>query len=276
MNNKVSFAATAKHCIKTMRNLKVFYPFFVYALFQLLIVMSIAYFAYPPFSSFLVPLFKKYLGEQVLHYPNNFVILNTLFEWINIILSGLLGILVIGSGTVIFFSHYQNKPLSFKKSLRLIGSKYFQLFIVWLIETLLLLGVLSGLPILLSSFEQQNQAVMKIANWLIPILAILVGAMFAYTTAVIVIDKRGIFSAIKSSFIIFFGHPFISYALIGIPALLLLPLELLKSKSTLLVTKFFPEVVLALVVIGIFMSVLTNCWMVGVVTKFYVSLTKHS
>ncbi|MFQ5770421.1 MAG: hypothetical protein ACE5HX_07790, partial [bacterium] len=105
---------------------------------------------------------------------------------------------------------------------------------------------------------------------------ILIGAMFAYTTAVIVIDNHSIFYSIKRSFTIFFNHPFISYALIGIPAIILLPIELLKSKSLLIVTKFFPEVVLAIVVLGIFISVVTNCWMVGTITKFYLSITRKS
>ncbi|MFQ5639888.1 MAG: hypothetical protein ACE5IR_18060 [bacterium] len=276
MNNTISFTATVKDCMKTMRSPRVFYPFFFYALFQLLIVAAIAYFAYPPFSSVLVPLFKKYFGEQALHYPNNYVLLNPLFEWTNIFLSGLIGVLVIGSGTLIFVSHYQNKPPSFAKSLRLTGSKYLKLLGVWFFETSVLLTVLIGLPYLLSSQAQANSKIIQAVSWLTPIFAVLVGAVFAYTTAVIVIDNRGVFTAIKNSFSIFLDHPVFSYALIGIPAFFVLPLELLKSKSPLLVTKFFPEVVLALVVIGIVISVLASCWVVGTVTRFYLSLTKNT
>lgn len=112
MDKNVPFPTILKQSLNTMRSLRVYHPFFFYASFQLLAVLAIAYFAYPPFSAVLVPIFKKLFGEHVLHYPNNFILLNPLFEWTEIILSGFLGVLAIGSGTLIFVSHYQNKPMS--------------------------------------------------------------------------------------------------------------------------------------------------------------------
>lgn len=275
MNRNISFTLTLKQTMKTMRSIGVYYPFLFYASFQLSAVMAITYFAYPPFSAILIPLFRRLFGEQAIHYPNNFIILNPLFEWFNIVLSGFLGVLMIGSGTLLFLSHYQNKPLRFMNSLKRTRSKYLKLFIVWFFETLILLGVLLGIPLVLTAMAEDHPTIAKVGSWIIPFLAIFVGAMFAYTTAGIMIGKDGIFQSIKRSFLIFLGHPLVSYAIIGIPAIILLPLELLKSKSALLVTKFFPEVVLALVIIGIFLSVFANCWMVGTVTKYYLSLIKE-
>ena len=260
-------------CLRSMRVIKTFSPFLLYAGLQGVILAILVFFAYPPFSSVLVPLIKKLFGEAALHYPNNFIVLSPLFNQANFILSGIIGIIVIGMATQMFASLYRDQNPSFKNGLQVTLPKYGLLFVVWIVESALILCMVAGLPLLLNKMIHPAYRLMRIIQLGSLLLGILVGAMFAYTSALIILDQRGISKAISGSLSIFSGNALISFFLIAIPSLFHFPINFLSRKAPLLVTKFAPEVMIVILAVGIVIAIFANYILVGTVTRFYLAVT---
>jgi len=259
-----------------MKVIKTFFPFLTYAVLQGAILAILVFFAYPPFSSVLVPLIRKLFGEAALHYPNNFIVLSPLFDQANFILSGIVGIVIIGMATHMFASLFRNRDPSLKKGLQVTLPKYGLLFVVWIIESALILCMVTGLPVLLNKVIQPGYQLVRIIKVGSFLLGILVGAMFAYTSALIVLDHRGIFRAISQSLSIFSGNALTSFFLIAIPSFLYFPINFLGRKAPFLVTKFAPEVVVIILAVGIVIALFANYILVGTVTRFYLLVTREA
>ena len=99
-------------CFKSMRNVKTFAPFLIYAILQVALLYSLINFSQSPFSSLLVPIIRKIFGEPALHYPNFYMILTSLYSQINIMLSGIFGIVFVGMATHLFALNFKDKKTS--------------------------------------------------------------------------------------------------------------------------------------------------------------------
>jgi len=53
-----------KSCFTSMKQGRIILLFLSYAILQVLFILTLMYFTYPPFSYFLVPVIKKVFGEQ--------------------------------------------------------------------------------------------------------------------------------------------------------------------------------------------------------------------
>lgn len=259
-----------QNCLHSMKNGKIFLLFITYAIVQIGFLFGLVYFyAYPPFSSFLVPIVKKFFGDFALHYPNNYVILPTLFSWANLILGGLMGIVLVGTATFLFSMSYQNKNVKLKTGFKRTISYYFVLLAVWFVEIVALLAVFIGGPALLNKMEYFAVKGTIVVQLITAFGAIVVGALFIYTTALVILDKRGILNAISHSLKLFFKYPFTSLMLIGIPNLIKMPMDLLSGKTGFLITQFTPEIVGGVIILSILISMFANYFLVGTVTRYF-------
>lgn len=264
-----------KNCFESVKLTKILLLFVVYACLQIAIVLMFIFYAYPPLSGVLVPIIKHFFGEQALHYPNNYVLLPTLFNWTNILLSGFLGVLIIGVSTKLFSLSYRNKAVELGKGFRSIGPKYLVLLAVWFVETFCLLGVLFGAPKLLVKIGFLAHQGSFSIQLITALLAILLGAMFAYTTALIILDGNSMLKAVARSLVLFKKYPIVSFLLIAVPTFIHMPFDLLTSETHLLISKFMPEIVGVLLIISILISVFTNYFLVGTVTRYFLLVTKQ-
>jgi hypothetical protein len=133
----------------------------------------------------------------------------------------------------------------------------------------LLLSIFIGAPDLLSRVEffanKGNLPIQLVTAFLVMII----GAMFAYTTALIILEKRGILPAISKSLLLFKKYPIISLLLIGIPTVIRIPVDLLSSKTQFLISKFIPEMVGVVLILSILISIFANYFLVGTVTRYF-------
>jgi MFS family permease len=254
----------------SMRSLSTFYPFVIYAIFQIGLLMALVYFAYPPFSRLLVPLMSSIFGEAALHYPNNYLVLAPLFEWGNILLSGFVGAVVIGAATYLFAMRVNGHTPSFSKGIREAGHRYLLLVAVWVVETAFILGAMIGIPSLARQWLEPSYTTGRLIDYGSVGVAILVGAVFAYTTALIVLSRKGLFASLKESAAIFAKAPIASLILIALPTLIRFPAGYLARKAPLLISQFRPEIMIAVVFIGIVVSFFANYFLVGTVTYFFI------
>ena len=261
-------------CFKSMRSINTFVPFFLYAIIQVLLLFSLLNFATSPFSNLFVPIIRKLFGEPALHYPNFFLILSPLYSQINIILSGFIGIIIIGMATYIFAGTFNGESYKLGQSFKITLPKYGMLFIIWIIETALMFVMIVGVPKLLNSLLQPSYRMSQIFELVGLLLAIAIASIFAYTTVLIILDKQKLFKSIAKTFSIFKKNAVTSFILVALPTLLYFPINYFTRKAPILVTKFSPESIVILLGAGILISFFSSYFMIGSITRFYLLLSE--
>jgi len=261
-------------CFKSMRSVQTFVPFLLYAIIQTLLLYSLLNFSKPPFSSLFVPIIQSLFGEPALHYPNFFMVLSPLYSQINIILSGLIGIVIIGMATYIFAGTFNGERNGLGQSFKITLPKYGILFIIWIIETAFILVMIIGVPQILNSLLQPSYRLSRIFELVGLLLAIVVASIFAYTTVLIILDKQKLFQSIAKTFLIFKKNAVTSFFLVALPTLLYFPINYLTKKAPILVTKFSPEIIVILLGTGIVISFFSSYFMIGSITRFYLLLSE--
>lgn len=261
-------------CFKSMRSLNTFVPFLLYAIIQVLLLFSLLNFATSPFSNLFVPIIRKLFGEPALHYPNFFLILSPLYSQINIILSGFIGIIIIGMATYLFAGTFNGESYKVGQSFKITLPKYGMLFIIWIIETALTFVMIVGVPKLLNSLLQPSYRMDRIFELVGLLLAIAIASIFAYTTVLIILDKQKLFQSIAKTFSIFKKNAVTSFILVALPTLLYFPINYLTRKAPILITKFSPESIVILLGAGILISFFSSYFMIGSITRFYLLLSE--
>lgn len=261
-------------CFKSMRNLKTFVPFFLYAILQIFLVYALVNFSHSPFSNLLIPIIRKFFGEPALHYPNFFYIMAPLYNQINLLISGLLGIIVIGVATHLFGVKIREDKLSLSNALKATMPKYGVLLIIWIIESALTLAMIIGVPQVLNNLLQPDYTLSRIINLAGFLLGIGVASVFAYTTMLIVLDDQKLIHTISQTFLIFKKNMFTSFLLVAVPTFFYFPISYILKETDLLISKFSPEIVVVVLGTGIFISFLSSYFQIGTITQFYIFINE--
>ena len=259
-------------CIKSMKNLTTLVPFLVYAIIQAFILYSLVNFVHSPFANILIPLIRKLFGELALHYPTFFHILTPLYSQINTVLSGVLGIIVVGMATHLFALNFRNRNTNIGQAFKITIPKYGSLFIVWIIESILTLIMIIGFPQLINILFQPGYYFSRIIGFAGLFLGITVTSIFAYTTVLIVLAQKKLFESISLTYLIFRKNMSTSLLLVAVPTLLYFPINYLSGKSVILITKFSPEIMATILGIGILISSFSSYFQIGTITRFYLLL----
>lgn len=259
-------------CFKSMRSIKTFVPFLLYAILQIALLFSLVNFSQAPFSKIFIPLIRKLFGEPALHYPNFFLVLSPLYSQINIVLSGLIGIVIIGMATYVFAGVFTRERHSINQSFKITMSKYGVLFIVWIIETAFTLLMIIGLPLLLKNLLQPSYSISRIFDMVGLLFAIIMASFFAYTTVLIILDHQKLFQALKNTFSIFKMNSVTTFILIAVPTMIYFPVNFLAGKAPVMINKFSPETITLILGVGIFISFFTSYFQIGSITRFYLLL----
>lgn len=261
-------------CFKSMKSVITFVPFLVYAILQVILLLSLTNFSQSPFSNIFVPMINKVFGEPALHYPNFYLILSPFYSQINIVLSGLIGIVIIGMATYLFAGTFNGEKKGFGQSFKMTLPKYGLLFVIWLIETVLTLLMIIGIPQLLKSFLQPDYRMGQIFEMVGLLFAIIIASMFAFTTILIILENQRLFQAISKTFLIFKKNAVTTFFLIAVPTLIYFPINYLTRKAPVLITKNSPEIIVTILAAGIFLSFISSYFQIGSITRFYLLLNQ--
>jgi hypothetical protein len=257
------FFWTWKQTAQSWRRPITLLPFTIYAVFQLLLLAGLVFFIYPPFSFIFLPLHRALYGEAALHYPNNFIVLPQLFDTLNIVLSGIMGILVIGVATLLFYASSNRQAL--KLNVTPVGKRYFHLFAAWLGETGLILLLIFGSVWLGAQYPSVGTYItaFRVGG------VVFISAVFAFTTALILIDQQPFWAALAKSAKIFASYAILTFFLVGLPTLVQLPIHFVLSNAATIVRKLNPEIIAFAIGAGVVSSMLSNYFIVGTITHLY-------
>ncbi len=248
-----------------VRNPVILLPFAAFGLLELGALILAYVSPRTPFIALFGPPIKTFWGEQFLHYPTNFLLLNKLTSLARMVLGVLFGGVLSGIAVHLTASSYRKSSEPPARAFGAVMKKYLQLFALLLFITMLfyLAGkVLSwgltkyfvsghrkllflgprfwlGIFLLLSDF---------IMSWLIQ-------AAFIYTIPLIVIDNVKLAPSLWRSLLLALRWLWATLILVLIPLLMYVPVLLLKLNTTFLISRLYPEFVLLVSLIGL---VVTN------------------
>lgn len=258
-----------RDCFRFLSEIRLFVPFMIFAIIQVAGLFLLLNFYRYPINNLLVPVFKLVASENFLHYPDSFMVMPLLFSYANIILSGLLGTVIIAISTLLFAGKYQKKNITFSQGAKKVFPKYLILFVLWLLESILVFAVMVGLPALCRDLFILKYIEVRYLEFACFFSGLLIAAIFAYTTAAVVLGNHGIIKSFFASFEIFGKHIAATFLLVLIPNIANMPFNYASGKTLFILQRFNPEMVFVLITITIIVSIVTNFFLVGTVTKYY-------
>jgi hypothetical protein len=259
-------------CFRSMKNGNTYVPFLIYAVVQVLLLYGLNNFARSPFAVVLVPLVRRFFGEAALHYPNFYMILASLYSQMNIVLSGLVGIVMVGTATYIFAGGFNNRPVSFGQALGAVMKKYGVLFIIWLIVSAMIFAVILGFPYLVTQLLQPSYMLGRVVEMIGLLLGILTASIFSYTSALIILDNQKLLKTISTTLAMFKRNAGTTFLLVAIPTLFYFPISYLSRRIDLIVSKFSPEMIVVVLGIGILITFISGYVQTSTITRFYLLL----
>ena len=238
------------------KNPAVLIPFLIVGLSDFLILALIYLAPRPPLSALLAPPIRVFYGEQFLHYPFNLLLIPRLFNYAHIVSTAFIGVLMTGVAIGMLKEVKQGLSpgilFNLIKSVRL----YLRLLVIWLVMFGLVTLVFKSLPLIL---QIKQRAALQIAFYAGFLISILIQTIFMYAMPAVMIEEKRTWLAIKRG-VTFARSAFLpTLLLVAIPTLIYIPIIVLRGNLPVLMSKFFPEVVLILLGLGIIVSVIMDC-----------------
>jgi len=262
--------------LRSAQRISIFLPFFLFALVQGLILTALVLFYLPPLSNFLIPLMLRFSGEAALHYPHSYAYLPFYFFSANQVLNLLLTWLIVGTATVMFATAHGGLEPKLMNGFGRALSRTVALFVVGAIEWVLLyllqryVFTLIGPAVLQRGW--QVYVPVSLARFAVMIAIV---TPFAYTAPYVVLDQRGILSALRDSFSLAAKNYGVTYLLIAVPALFTWAIDLAAGRAPLIVSRFSPELIVVILGLGIITTLLVNFVIVGAITASYMLTTRE-
>lgn len=238
------------------RNPAILWPFIIVGIFDAISLLLIYLAPQPPFSIVLAPPIRAFWGEKFLHYPQNFVLLPRLFGYAHIVITAIIGVLMTGLAIgMLKDAKSGNKPaIAFNLIYAL--KRYFAVLAIWVIM-FIIGGLVYRIPRLFASFS--NRIIPQVALYLSFLIVVLIQIAFIYAFPALIAEKRKLIQSIRRGFSTTRKYFLATLIFLLLPSLIYIPILILRGKSIGLMNRFFPEVVLIVLGIGIILSVLIDC-----------------
>ena len=207
------------------------------------------------------------------HYPDQYLVLPAVFNWGKMAVALVFEGLVLGGVAVLFrnaFFHADgDRPLRLADVIplwpRLLGA--------WLVLNILFLAVNTGLPMLMRDVLLSNPRRQLVFEFgAVPLVYTIVLSMFFFTIPSIVIMRDSLFGAIGRSFKIFVRRPFASFIMAALVLALPVLMSSLASRSYDVIQKFQPELVVFLLMAGLFVEMVGYFIWAGTSTKYLLEI----
>ena len=243
-------------------------PLLVLGAVQFAVVGLIWWFAHPALSWFMAPLLVRLAGPEALHYPNVFRLLPELYGRMDVALGAVVGSVAVGAATVRFGARYRGASDSSGRAFAVAGRRAVTLIAVNLPFNLLVVALSQGVGLAMGS----NPALQQAAYGTVLLGSVLLQSFFFYVTALVVLEDRGVLSAL-TSLPRTWARGFWAALVVGLVLLLpLLPIHYLSSLSPLLVDRGRPELVGWMVLIQVALSLVLWFLLAASSSLLYLSL----
>ena len=256
--------------------LKLWLPFIVYALLQIIVLIVCRSYVNPyiyPILSPIVSLIEGNNAQLFGHYPGLFLLMPSVMQWLRLALGILFEGLAIGLTAVLFIRQFGTGNETMPR-LSATFSKWPQLLIVWTIITAIIVALNLILPKLLAGFLIGSPRRIAVFDVALRLLGVIIYSIFIYAVPSIIVYKNSIMGAFRTSLSFFARFPIFSFFLAFLPFILTVPTTYFADKANLIVSKFSPELVFYVLLAGIIIDMIVNYIMTGTVVKFLIDEKK--
>jgi hypothetical protein len=260
-------------------------PFVFIAFLELLALEFIYFSSMVPLSYIANPIIRKFFGENFLHYPANLVILPRLFYYKQIAIYVVFGIFLTAVAVNIFKNIKGGLPVKAKAMVRNALKSYASLLIYAILLSVLVFAlqkadtfVFSKAMRLLARLLPVSLApVYNIGFTLVLFLSNLIMQTFLITTIpIIVIERVSLLKALARSIMLGLRNFLTVFTLIFLPFFIYLPMIFLKSFSTQIMDKTFPEINLYITAAGIVITIFLDSFAIISVSQFLLDKKKSA
>ncbi len=258
-----------------MGKLKIWLPLLILLILQILVLFQLVRFYQPQVSWLLVPLFKLIASERALHYPQFYLALPYLYNLFNLVLIGFFSIFVNALVIWLLSSHFWGKKLSYKEAWQNTRTRFGHLFLIWFFNTLVAALILILPGVLFSNWmsgSPRRTFFIQAASFG---AGVLVSGLFAYCYNSILLSGDAWLKSLSTNFRIFQRNFFSTCFFIGIPGLLSWGYGILTSNTPLIMSKFRPDIVPVLLVIGSVINLLVVFWILGSLARLFLYEVKE-
>jgi len=263
---------------------KIFLPYIILILLEICLLIFLLSVHVPILYPLLAPPIKVFFGEIYLHYPYNFVLLPTIFDYCDIVLILIFAPLISGMTVgMVYQAEDGNKP-KFCSNFLFTIKKYLILIGLWVIITILVFSIFYIDKFLVSKFYTTEIAkFIHIPTWRMArlmqyfcfFLTLVIDTFFAFCIPAVMIENKKIIGSIKRSFKISSSLFLPTFVLICIPTIFNCIIVLIKQKMlTQLMDKFFPEIVLVIMGIGFCIYLITQVLQISSLTLVFLNHKK--
>lgn len=254
--------------LKDLKRAKLWAPFLVLGIAQLLLVLALTQFHQPLFSWLFVPFLRSTFGPAVLHYPIFFLALPDLFTRINMFVDYLLGCLTLGVASLLIWRAAARDPIGHPWGEA--GRRYLSLFLGRTPAFVLILAMSLGLPRLLGvNGEDAPGSAVRFMRYGSFFIGVVIESFFVYTPILLMVEGRSVGRALQGAFQLFLREPVATLIFVLLPNLVQLPVAYSLRRSDQVMEKLSPEMVTALVMATICAYVVVNYFMVASAVRVY-------
>jgi hypothetical protein len=214
-------------------------PFICVAVFDYIFLTVIYLIPRPPLSYVFAPIIKAFFGEKFLHYPINFFIIPKLFNYAKNASGFIIGVLF--TGIAISFLHQIEHDCipQWDYGVRQTLKRFARLMAVWGIMILSFFIVTKAFAYF-TPFIHSKELIFGIKFF----INMFIQMVFVFTMPGIIIENRKVYASIIRSMAILKKHPFVTFLLVTVPGMLMVPSTYLYVKIPVLMSRTFPEITL--------------------------------
>lgn len=261
-------------------------PFFIVAFLEGLALEVIYYFPRRPLADIFTPIIRRFFGPAYLHYPQNLILLPELFHYAQIAIYIVFGIFLAAASVNIFKELKNNRLPQTATVVKNACSRYIAFFIFGVIvfclisllkraDTFVYGKAFSRIMELVSvelNLERVSQLLLKFSPFVFTsflfISNIILQTFLVLTVPLMIIEEKSFIRALFRSIAQGARHFLTIFKLIFLPFSVYLPIILLKTDSVRLINKTFPEINLYILILGIFLAVFVECFVIVSASQF--------
>lgn len=246
-------------------------PFLIFSLFQFLVFFGLFWYYIPGWIHIIQPILRIFLPEKAFHFPQFYLVLPGIYSaFESFILGPTLWVILSGAAVLRIGSRYSRKKIAFKECIARARAAYLPLLAIWLIETILVLAVLSIPSLLMESVMYGSPNMSAVISFIMQSLAMLISAALIYAIPGIVLDNKGLGEAISDSLGLFFGNFFLTFSILYIPGFIRIIFNiLLTNYAPRIISAFNPDLIPILLFLEIGLGIFINLFIYGAAVFVY-------
>jgi len=211
------------------------------------------------------------------HYPGHFLLLPYFFGWAKLAVGLVLEGAVLGAAALTFYRAYVDRD----DRLELVSSEstviatvlrsWVHLVVSWVILNGLIVLFNLVVPDLVDPLVQYSPRRQMVFDYvMLPGVYTLFLALFFFAIPSIVIYSENVFLALKRSLGIFFRNPFTCLVMALVVMFIPVVMAKMTDNTALIVTKFRPELVYWLLLVGLLVDMVANFFWMGLAVRFLI------